>query len=568
MQIFCWIIIVLLLVVILACCKKIKSKFEEISYIVSANKNSTDNDILNLSKDINLRVNNINLRLDNEAKAVKKDRLEISKNKKEIEQLKETIVKFEKSIIKIENQINIFSDSENLNSDTLSTSNDSALEFDLDSEQSAAFELMNDTNNNLFITGKAGTGKSYLLKYFVAKSYKKILVLAPTGIAALNVNGVTIHSAFGFNNLKPDIPFEALTEDNIKLNGEKRLLLKNIDTIIIDEISMVRCDIFEKINRILKIINETSLAFGGKQIIIFGDIFQLPPVAEKNVEDFLIDNFGGIYFFNSNAYKQNNFKFVELTINHRQKDDVAFFQILNNVREGKIGKDDLEKLNSRVVLDTSTINRTAIKLFPKKTDVVTCNRIELEKIPEKEYVFNCEIIYSNKITDTISYIESNLPISTKLKIKIGAVIMMISNDINHHWANGTRGIISYIDKDCVKAVINNREYEIQKETFEQDEIVYENGEIKSKKILEVRQYPFVLAYAITIHKSQGMTFPRIACDVSGCFASGQAYVALSRCESINGLFLLNSVNKSDLQINSEVSDFYKSLKEENKANIS
>ena len=226
MQIFCWIIIVLLLVVILACCKKIKSKFEEISYIVSANKNSTDNDILNLSKDINLRVNNINLRLDNEAKAVKKDRLEISKNKKEIEQLKETIVKFEKSIIKIENQINIFSDSENLNSDTLSTSNDLALEFDLDSEQSAAFDLMNDTNNNLFITGKAGTGKSYLLKYFVTKSYKKILVLAPTGIAALNVNGVTIHSAFGFNNLKPDIPFEALAEDNIKLNEEKRLLLK------------------------------------------------------------------------------------------------------------------------------------------------------------------------------------------------------------------------------------------------------------------------------------------------------------------------------------------------------
>ena len=206
---------------------------------------------------------------------------------------------------------------------------------DLDSEQKYIFDLMTNSNKNLFVTGKAGTGKSYLLRLFVELARKKTLVMAPTGIAALNANGVTVHSVFGFHNLV-NISIDDLNEDTLRLKSENRKVLKNVETILIDEISMVRSDVFQKIDKIMKLVNRCDLPFGGKQIILFGDLYQLPPVVKRNESEYLKDNFRGKYFFNTNAYKDGDFEFCELSINHRQKSDECFFDILNGIREGKI----------------------------------------------------------------------------------------------------------------------------------------------------------------------------------------------------------------------------------------
>lgn len=433
-----------------------------------------------------------------------------------------------------------------------STAGDAAV---LDIEQKAAFRIMSDSKQNLFITGKAGTGKSFLLKLFVAgNKTKNIILLAPTGVAAINIGGVTIHSAFGYENLV-NANFEDIKRGKIRLFNIKKAVLISVDTIIIDEISMVRADTFEKMDLILRSLTHIDKPFGGKQIIIFGDLFQLPPIVTSNEESrFLRDAFGGVYFFQSNAYKNANFQFIELTINHRQKDDESFFRILNEIREGKIDDKCLSVLNSRMLFDNEQLRRV-IRLFPKKADAERVNKEELERIDAKEYIYEAETkCLKPNVTRPLN--EGNFPISKTLRLKVGALIMMVANDHERKWVNGTLGIVSWLSEECIKVTIQGVEYEVEKYAFKEQEATYEDGKIIYETVLEVDQYPIILAYAITIHKSQGMTYKQVACDIGDCFAPGQAYVALSRCSSLNGLFMLGKVNSKLLRVDSSVKEFY------------
>lgn len=483
-----------------------------------------------------------------------------------IHQLTTSLEETQKNYRELKSQLEFFtkieSDSTELNADTPSkqvsvtaTTPQEESAPGLDEEQKAAYDLVMNTEENVFITGKAGTGKSYLLRTLVNDITKKTVVLAPTGIAALNVQGATLHSTFGYGNLV-DLDIDQITADTIRLKSEKKKLLSKVETIIIDEISMVRSDVFSKIDRILQVLNNSEKPFGGKQMVIFGDLFQLPPIAKKTEWRFLIDRFGGRHFFHSPAYEAAGFHLFELTINHRQKDDVAFFELLNRVREGSANRDDIAILNDRADADI-TAERRITKLFSHKADAERVNSEELAKIPAKEYVFPCEILYSkNDLTQNA--IDDLFPITANLRLKLGALIMMVTNDRNQRWVNGTLGVISSINENEIKVRIDGYEYEIHREGFKQSEAIYENGRISYQITCEVVQFPVILAYAITIHKSQGMTYKKIGCDINKCFEPGQAYVALSRCTNLDGLYLLDRVRPDRLQVDGEVAEFYKS----------
>jgi len=423
----------------------------------------------------------------------------------------------------------------------------------LDTDQSRALSLMETTNGNYFITGKAGTGKSFLLRIFENGTNKKTLKVSPTGISALNINGTTIHSAFGFENLV-NLNVEAINPDTVQLHGNKRFVLQEIDTLIIDEISMIRADTFDKMDRILRVLNNNNAVFGGKQVIAFGDLFQLPPIVKSKEEGYLQKKYKGIYFFNSDAYKEGNFRFIELGTNHRQKQDQYFFEMLNRMREGRVNDLDISVVNERVKKNDSDL-RNIVRLFSKKETVEHVNKVELGKIPAKEYTFNAKVLYQKYKNQNIG-IDSNFPINYCLKLKLGALVMIVKNDPGRRWANGTLAIVSYISDSLVKVKIKDIEYELHKEVFEAREAKLVNGHIEYDVVLQVEQYPIVLGYALTIHKSQGQTYQRIACDITDCFAPGQAYVALSRCSSLNGLHLLKSINNNHLIVDSTVRNFY------------
>lgn len=433
----------------------------------------------------------------------------------------------------------------------------------LDEEQARALDCMENTAGNYFITGKAGTGKSFLLKVFQSLTQKTILKVAPTGIAALNIEGVTIHSAFGYRNLSNQ-SIENLTEDTISLSPNKRLVLKNMDVLIIDEISMVSADIFDKIDKILRIVcKKEDRPFGGKQVLVFGDLFQLPPVVGREEEKYLKNKYGGIFFFDSAAYKNSGFSYVELRTNHRQKSDRKFFEILNKIREGSVTADDIALINERYVEDPDDLRRV-IKLYPKKSLADRVNEDELKKILGEERVYSAEITYNGN-TDQTPSLENNFQISTDLKLKIGAMVMMTRNDPSYRWVNGTLGIVEKFGADTVFVRINGVSYEINKADFEMNEATYKDGSITYKPILKVVQFPMILAYAITIHKSQGSTYQQIACDPSDCFAPGQAYVALSRCVDLQGVHLLKRLGRADVKVDSRVREFYLSVSGAKKA---
>ena len=491
-------------------------------------------------------------------------RLAICELEQRIQQLAQSLEESQNNYQDLKKQLEFFtkikSDSTELNADTPVRQISSATTVTteepvpgLDREQKAAYDVVMNTSENVFITGKAGTGKSYLLRTLVNDITKKTVVLAPTGIAALNVQGATLHSTFGYGNLV-DLDIDQIAADTIRLKSEKKKLLTKVETIIIDEISMVRSDVFTKIDRILQVLNNSDEPFGGKQMVIFGDLFQLPPIAKKTELQFLIDRFGGRHFFHSPSYDAAGFHLFELTINHRQKDDVAFFELLNRVREGSANRDDIAILNERADADISA-ERRITKLFSHKADAERVNSEELAKIQAKEYIFPCEIQYSKKDL-TQNAIDDLFPITAHLRLKLGALVMMVTNDRNQRWVNGTLGLISSINENEIKVTIDGYEYEIHRERFQQSEAVYENGRISYQITCEVVQFPVILAYAITIHKSQGMTYKKIGCDINKCFEPGQAYVALSRCTNLDGLYLLDRVMLHSLHVDSEVAEFY------------
>jgi len=423
----------------------------------------------------------------------------------------------------------------------------------LDDEQEYFCRQMNETTANFFITGKAGTGKSYLLEAFKKATNRSYVVLAPTGIAALNVGGSTLHSAFGYDNLEK-LGVDEITEESIHLNSNKRILLRQVKMIIIDEISMVRADTFDKIDRILKVLNDTDKPFGGKQMLVFGDLFQLPPVVNTAEKKFLTDTYGGIYFFHSSAFKAGRFGYFELHKNHRQESDTEFFDILNAIREGNRTQENLDVLNTRISSESKYDRFTT--LVPKRADADAINNQHLDDLELEVYTYEAKVLL-DKLHLGKGDILKNFPISQTLRLCKGALIMMVANDPEHRWVNGTMGIVNGFAADSIFVSIEGKTYEVLPTEFTQQEVTVENGKMVYTDVLTVLQYPIVLAYAITIHKSQGQTFKNVVCDVKRCFADGQAYVALSRCTSLEGLHLKSEVTAGSIKVAHDVVEFSK-----------
>jgi len=414
----------------------------------------------------------------------------------------------------------------------------------LSNEQSDVFNLLETTNDNYYITGKAGTGKSVLLQYFVENSGKRVVVVAPTGVAALNVGGQTIHSFF---RMPFDIDF-----DDIRVDYKLREILRNIDTVVIDEVSMVRVDLMEGISKKLQIARKNDEPFGGIQMVMFGDLYQLPPVVtDGELDRYFKHNFGGYYFFNAQSIKDSGLKIYELNIIFRQKDH-EFKRILNSIRNGVLKESDMKILNQR--LRAEKPDSGYITLAGHNATVSSINHKMLSSLPGDEKTYEAEIWGS--IT------ESSFPTDKKLKLKVGAQVMMLKNDNQkpRRWANGTLGVITKLNKDVVKVSIDGVEHTVSPATWDKIQYDYnpDERELSKETVSSFKQLPIRLAWAITIHKSQGQTYQSVAVNLSdGAFAHGQTYVALSRCVSLEGLYLDAPIKRDDIIVDPEIIAFMK-----------
>ena len=414
-------------------------------------------------------------------------------------------------------------------------------------EQQKAFELVANTNTSLFITGKAGTGKTTFVKRIQKEINKNYLVLAPTGIAALNVGGQTIHSFFGF-------PLEVIGPyTRMEVSFEKRLLLQRIDTIIIDEASMVRSDLVDGIDRFLRAVFSTHLPFGGKQVVFVGDLFQLPPVVKRGSadEEMLWDLYGKgtPYFYKAHVLKRMNLPKIEFTHVYRQNDE-KFLNILNRMRLGENTTDDLDVLNQHIVDGTSS-GDYAITLTSRNDTADNINEAKLAALSGEEFCYEGEKTGEIKTQD--------IPAPAVLKLKVGAQVIFCRNDYTHGCANGTIAKVKELTENSITVLLENgKEVRVEKMTWESLEKVYdkESHKVETEVVGTFTQYPLRLAWAITIHKSQGMTFDRMHFDLSrGTFMPGQAYVAISRMRTLEGLTLSRRISQYDIKQNEEIRAF-------------
>lgn len=395
-------------------------------------------------------------------------------------------------------------------------------------EQMMAYELVANTNSSFFLTGRAGTGKTTFLQNVQKMVDKQFVVLAPTGLAAILAGGETIHSFFG-------LPMNVCTPGTCgKMSQTRILTLIHTDTIIIDEVSMVRCDIIDAIDYTLRTTLRNSQPFGGKQVIFVGDMFQLPPiVARKEEQDLMHDLYrtNDFFFYKADVIKRMRLVKIEFQKVYRQ-DDEQFLHILENVRLNKVTPKDLMQLNERVCQPTKE-DGMVITLTSLNTSADIINERCLAEIDSKEYV------YEGTLTGRFE--EKRFPVDMMLKLKVGAQVMFTRNDPQKRWVNGTLGTVSRLTKDEIQVTINNEEtYAVPCCTWDSISYEYDRDERKLKKevIGTFTQFPLKLAWAITVHKSQGMTFDKLSIDLSrGMFAAGQLYVALSRVRSLGGLYL-------------------------------
>lgn len=415
--------------------------------------------------------------------------------------------------------------------------------IEINAEFKNALETLENTSKHIFVTGKAGTGKSTLLKHFCRNTSKKIAVLAPTGVAAINVKGSTLHSFFNF-------PYGVIEKKNIKFLRNKIDLFKNLEALVIDEISMVRSDIMHAVDLALRLnTGNRKLAFGGVQIIMFGDLYQLPPVVRGDELSYLRQKFGGIYFFNAEVFSKEGLKTIELTKIFRQRND-DFKILLNKVREKKINDAEIKKLNTRC--KNFEGGETAIVLSSTNKIANFINELKLKKINSKE--FN----YYAKINGRFS--DKDYPAELNLKLKIGAQVMILKNDTEkkRRWVNGTLAIIKNLEQERIQVEIYGRTFYIERSEWEIFEYKYDakKKKIKKKSIGSFIQFPLKLAWALTIHKSQGKTFDNVIIDLGyGSFSHGQTYVALSRCPEFEKIYLRKPIRLNDIIVDEEIKKF-------------
>ncbi len=486
------------------------------------------------------------------------------------------IVKYNRGDVDEDADLNSQNDSPEIFSQHDFSSNPEALE---------ALRIMRETGDFLFLTGEAGTGKSTLLKYFRQTTNKNVAILAPTGVAALNIQGQTVHSFCGFG---PDITLQKVKK--FARTSNKFQLLQKLQTIVIDEISMVRADLLDCVDKFLRINGPVpDKPFGGMQMVFIGDLHQLPPV-DKDFQDGegLIKLYRSPYFFDALSYKKAKFSHIQLRQIYRQRDSV-FIEVLNAVRNNAITQDHLQILNGRSHGPGAkfAFEQFSVYLSPHNARVNQINNFFIEKLPTelKTYCGAASGSFQNR----------EVPADLNLNVKVGAQVMMLNNDYKKRWINGTMGKVIRIeagksdksegmeDEDefnderfgktgrgdsaiCDRIVIELESGEIVSvfpHTWEMFRFVLDKRtqKIDSRVVGNYTQYPFKLAWAVTIHKAQGKTFDKVYVDLStGTFAHGQLYVALSRCRSLEGLYLKRPITPNDIIVDQRVVKFLESLR--------
>ena len=422
-----------------------------------------------------------------------------------------------------------------------------------------ALQIIQFTRRSLFLTGKAGTGKSTFMRHIAATIKKKHIILAPTGIAAINAGGSTLHSFFKlpFHPLLPtDKRYSARNiRDTLKYNGEKTKLLREVELIIIDEISMVRADIIDFIDKVLRIYNRNMREpFGGKQLLLVGDIYQLEPVIKEDERQLLRPFYPSCFFFDAHVFREMQLIAVELKKVYRQR-DAQFISLLDHIRTSQVSDTDLRLLNARVNAEIGTEEgRLSITLSGRRDTVDYINEKQLNTLPDQPTIFYGHI--------EGEFPESSLPTPIELEVKTGAQVLFIKNDKERRWVNGTLGtIIGFGDEEDGIIYVrteDGRDFDVEREIWSNVRYTFNEKEqkIEEEEIGSYQQFPLRLAWAITVHKSQGLTFNNVKIDFTGgVFAGGQTYVALSRCTSLQGISLQEPIHRENIFVRTEVTNF-------------
>jgi len=426
---------------------------------------------------------------------------------------------------------------------------------EINSNFKRAMDLIENSTKPLFITGRAGTGKSTLLQYFREKTQKNVAILAPTGVAALNVKGQTIHSFFRF---PPHITKEKIREKE----PSKKLaqLLKYIDILVIDEVSMVRADLLDCIDEALKFYLKNDKPFGGMQMVFIGDLYQLPPVVSGNDErEMFRTYYKSPYFFDAKIFEDLDIEMIELEKIYRQKDP-EFIALLNKIRNSTVDEEDVQRLNTRHNTEFEDYEDSDEFCITLTTTNAAADNLNSRKLMQLDSQIKK---YQGHINGDFDY--KHLPTSLKLDLKIGAQIMMLNNDSMGRWVNGSIGKIVDIkfddeseEDDLIVELQSGEEVNVARNTWEIFKYVYDNklGRLDSEIIGSFTQYSVRLAWAVTIHKSQGKTFEKVAIDIgNGAFVQGQVYVAVSRCTSFEGLILKRHIYRNHIWIDKRVGIF-------------
>lgn len=433
-------------------------------------------------------------------------------------------------------------------------------------EAKYVLQFINQTNRSVFLTGKAGTGKTTLLKEIINTTHKNCVVVAPTGIAALNAGGVTIHSMFQlpFGGFLPDNSVAQINENSkfesratlgrhFKMSAVKKAVIRNMELLIVDEVSMLRSDLLDAMDFMLQSVRKKKQAFGGVQVLFIGDLLQLPPVIRDDEWRVLQKYYAGKFFFHAHVVQQNPPLYIELSKIFRQTDD-QFISVLNNLRNNTITQNDISILNKFVQpnFDLKT-NKGYITLTTHNAKADSINQQSLEDLKGKSTIYKAEV--------TDDFPDKIYPIEEKLELKVGAQIMFIKNDLSFEkkFFNGKMGVIESLSEREIWVHFPDEKISIEVEKYEWQNIRYtvnENTkEIEEEVLGTFVHYPIKLAWAITVHKSQGLTFDKAALDVSHVFLPGQAYVALSRLRSLNGLILLSPLQMNGISNDPDVMSY-------------
>jgi PIF1-like helicase/Helix-turn-helix domain/HRDC domain/Helicase len=413
-----------------------------------------------------------------------------------------------------------------------------------------AYRFVTETSENIFITGKAGTGKTTFLKYLKENASKNIVVAAPTGVAAINAGGVTLHSLFQLP-FHPFLPTRNHKDEllaKIRYNKQRQQLLRKMELLVIDEISMVRCDVMDAIDTILRSIRRNyDTPFGGVQLLCIGDLHQLPPVAQNHEWSILQEYYTTPFFFDSLSIKEQMPLLIELNKIYRQKED-SFVRLLNKVRNNQMNADDFEDLHMRYdPLFSPKPGEKYITLTSHNKQAAEINQNKIENLFTPAFTFKAEI--------EEDFPEHVFPAEAELLLKEGAQVMFLKNDIvAKRYFNGKIGVVKLLQKDKITVDCDGIEIEVSKETWENTRYTLNrtDGKLEQETLGTFTQYPLRLAWAITIHKSQGLTFEKVMIDAGASFSSGQVYVALSRCTSLEGIVLLSKLSSTTLFSNDHV----------------